>query len=554
MRSLAWSWPRPGYGLTARQAPDGKEPVAFALRPEVKIQGTLLTPAGSPARGVRVVLQSITSGPEEGVGVMPGVTPPSYWPAAAVTDEQGRFTLGSFLEGADAHLTITHPDFAQEEIYVSTRTEVSDSFKAFDIKPLKPEFKHTVATARPVQGVVTAADTGKPMAGVTVEVIPWGPHGGQTFDGKTDAEGRYRISGHAATSEILGYMVTAYPAADSGYIAVSVHHDQGWPAGAKFLEKNLRLPRGQILRGTVTDQDTGKPLAGVSVVYLPKQGNPHYRDGYEMRNRTLTDPEGRFVVTGLAGEGFLVAEGPGSDYRRVTLPRSENGRYMDLFPHGFLKISIPEQGQTSPAALSLRKGVKLEARVVKPDGSPVPQVFASTRQLKAHQVERWQQSERYEQGLFVLPGADPEQTYRVFFVNPELHLGAVADLKFDGKPAEVRLEPTASVRGKLLNEDSSIPKNYQVHALLLLTKEEGKLERFDWFSGDRIVIYANVTQSMVWPKPNADGSFVVDNLIPRTQLYIAGGAGQSVSRTPVVLQPGEVKDLGTLKLAKENNP
>jgi RNA polymerase sigma factor (sigma-70 family) len=544
----------PGYGLAGQQFTEGQGVVAVILRPEIPIRGQLLTPAGAPAKGVRVRMQSITSGRENsiGVGPRPQDKVPSYWPAPVLTDDQGRFTLGGVPEGASAHLTVTHNDFAQEELYVFAKSEASDAQKSFDVRALKPDFKHTLSPARPVQGVVTAADTGKPMPGVVVEVIPWGPHGGMPFEGRTDAQGRYRVSGHAATSNFLGYWIAAYPPADSGYIPVTTQHDQPWPAGAKFLEKNLTLPRGRLLRGSVLDGDTNQPVAGASIVYQPKQGNPHARGNYELRNRVLTDKDGHFTITGLAGEGYLVAEGPSPDFRRVTLSGDATARGMDLFPHGFAKVDVPEKGEPVPATVRLRKGVTLEARVVRPDGSPVPWILAGCRQLNAVQIDRWPNSQRFDKGQFRMTGADPDETYRVFFVQPELHLGAFADLKYDGKPAEVRLEPTASVRGKLVNQDGTPPRNYQAYALLLTTREEGKLGPFDWFGNDRLVIYTNVTHDFGRQQTSPDGSFVVDNLIPGARMYLVGaGGGQLVVRKPVTLKPGEVKDLGTLTLAKE---
>jgi RNA polymerase sigma factor (sigma-70 family) len=547
----------PDFGLAGNHVADLNDPVAITLHPELKIKGQLLTPAGTPAKGVRVQLQSITRGREESVGVSWGQhgTVPPYWPASVLTDDQGRFTFGGFSDGADGHLTATHHDFAQEELYVSSKAEVSDGYKAFDIKPLKPDFKHTLAPARPVQGVVTAEDTGKPMADVIVEVIPWGRHGGMTFDGRTDAQGRYRISGHAATSDFLGYWIAAFPPADSGYVAVSARHDQGWPVGAKSLEQNLTLPRGRLVRGRVRDAGTRQPIAGASIVYQPKPGNPHNRQHYDLRNRVLSDKDGRFTVTALAWEGVLVAEGPNPDYRRVILPGNEINGTSDLFPHGYVRIDIPEKSEPAPATLELRKGVTLEAKVVRPDGSPVPWTYAACRELNAVQIDRWPNSKRFEKGLFRLTGADPGQTYRVFFIQPDMHLGAVADLKYDGKPAEVRLEPAASVRGKLVDKDGAPAKGYQAYALLLLTKEEGKLSRSDWFSSDRLVIYSNITQDFADRTRNADGSFLVDNLIPGAQMYLVGAANnQTVVRTPITLKPGEVKDLGTLVLVKEEQP
>ncbi len=50
------------------------------------------------------------------------------------------------------------------------------------------------------------------------------------------------------------------------------------------------------------------------------------------------------------------------------------------------------------------------------------------------------------------------------------------------------------------------------------------------------------------PKRNDGDSFLVENLIPGAQLYVEAAAGRAIVRQPVILKPGEVKDLGTLKL------
>jgi RNA polymerase sigma factor (sigma-70 family) len=549
----------PGYGVAGKVFNDPKQPVAVTLRPEVQIRGTLLTPAGAAAKGVRVQLTTIQS--EKGEGLNIG-SPDAhftfpYWPAATYTDDQGRFTLGGFSQDTNAQLTITHDDYAQEELYVSTKSEVSPGYKAFDIQPLKPEFTHTLQPARPVQGVVTAADTGKPLAGIVVEVTPMGPHGGQVFTTRTDAQGRYRVSGHAATGRTPNalYITTVSPPADSGYLCVSNWHDQGWPAGAKFLEKNFALPRGRLLHGSVIDADTKKPVAGASIVYQPKPGNPHNRDEYDLRNRVLTDKEGRFTITGLTGEGILVAEGPSADYLRVTLPRAETRSNQDLFPHGYVAVDVVEKEEPAPAEIKLRKGVTLEARVLGPDGKPVPWVYAGCRQLQACQIDRWGNSKRFDKGLFRMPGSDPKEIYRVFFVQPELHLGAVADLKYDGRPAEIRLQPTASVHGELVDPDGSPPRGYQAYALLLVAKDQGKATGRSWFfDQDRFLVYSNLTQRFGQNKQNPDGSFMVDDLIPGTPMYIVGATGRLAVRVPINLKPGENKDIGTLKLTKEEAP
>jgi RNA polymerase sigma factor (sigma-70 family) len=554
----------PGYGLSGKThfdlpgkgADDDKAAVTITLRPEVKIKGQLLTPAGAPAPGVRVRLNSI--GFDGGDGVAVDVTPSfkikdsdlPCWPAA-VTDAQGRFTLDGFSEDADASLTLTHDEFELQDILVSTKAKVSDGAKR-----LKPEFTHTLAPGRTLRGVVTAADTGKPLPGVFLEIQADAPNGLFFGEARTDEQGRYRMPGPAG---LRNYQVGAYPPPDSGYLALRGGHGGVWPAGATFIEVNFVLPRGRLIRGSVLDADTKKPLAGVCILYEPHRDNRRVWDKpYDLVSPILTDKEGRFTVTGLAGEGFVLAEGPSVDYVRTMLPWREGLMRGDRYLHGYAKVNVPEKGEPAAAELTLRQGVTLEARVLRPDGSPVPQVMAYCRGMDPLSMHayRWDYGVPLEKGLFRMPGCDPGRTYRVFFIQSELHLGAAVDLKPGARPAEVRLEPTAGIRGKLAHPDGSPAKDGWAAARLATTKDDGKLdpkapglEGFDW--GDRTMGFDMLIQGFAGPpKPNDGDRFLVENLIPGAQLYIEVGADGQVVRVPVVLKAGEVKDLGTLKLPK----
>jgi hypothetical protein len=162
-----------------------------------------------------------------------------------------------------------------------------------------------------------------------------------------------------------------------------------------------------------------------------------------------------------------------------------------------------------------------------------------------------------EKRPFRTSGCDPDRTYRAFFVQPELHLAAAVDLKPGARPAEVRLEPTASVRGKLTHADGSPAEGGWAVARLATIKDgEGvKLDpnpaafeqQIDW--ADRTMDLNRLMQGTegVGRNPNDGDKFQVENLIPGTPLYIEVGAGEQVVRVPVVLKAGEVKDLGTLK-------
>jgi RNA polymerase sigma factor (sigma-70 family) len=553
----------PGCGLSGKtrfdlpgKVTDDQAPLTITLHPEVKIKGQLVTPGGAPAPGVRVRLNSISFDGGDGVAVdltssfrikdsdLP------YWPVA-VTDAQGRFTLDGLSEDADASLSLIHDEFELQDILVSTKPKASDG-----VKRLKPEFKHTLAPGRTLQGVVTAADTGKPLPGVFLDIQADAPNGLFFGEARTDEQGRYRMPGPAGLSN---YQVGAYPPPDSGYLAIRGGHGGEWPAGAKFIEANFVLPRGGLIRGVVLDAEKKKPLAGVSITYEPHRDNRRFWDKpYDLVSPILTDKEGRFTITGLAGEGFLLAEGPSVDYVRTMLPWREGLMRGDRYLHSYAKVNVPEKGPPVAAELTLRKGVTLEARVLRPDGSPVPRVMAYCRgmdPLSMH-AHRWDYGVPFEKGLFRMPGCDPEQTYRIFFIQSELHLGAVVDLKPGAKATEVRLEPTASVSGKLAQPDGSPAKGGWAAVRLATTKDDGKLdpnspglESFDW--ADRTMGFDMLIQGFAGPpKPNDGDSFLVENLIPGTQLYIEASADKQVVRQPVILKSGEVKDLGTLKLPK----
>ncbi len=125
-------------------------------------------------------------------------------------------------------------------------------------------------------------------------------HGGMPFWTRTDADGRYRVSGHQTDGT---YFTTVYPSASSGYLDAKDIH-QGWPAGAKFLEVNFALEKGRLVSGRVIDRDTKQPIAGAAVVYQPAPENSNNTDRHDFRNTVLTDPEGKFVITALRGEGY----------------------------------------------------------------------------------------------------------------------------------------------------------------------------------------------------------------------------------------------------------
>ena len=416
-----------------------------------------------------------------------------------------------------AHLHFRHPDFADDDLFVSTGLPVSDWLR--EVKPVEPKFTHTLEPARPVAGVVTDKETGKPLPGVHVEMSPMlqNRYGGNVMvPARTDARGRYRAAGAVGDN----YVVTAYPDPGSGFIPIEKRH-QGWPAGAKVLEVNLALSKGRVLRGRVIEAGSGRPVAGASVMYQPGPGNPHNLDGYQFDNPVWTDGDGHFAVTALPGAGLLAVEAPTPDFISVSSTEHGTGGSLGSGPHGFARVDVSAEKDKDPpeTRITLRKGVTLETRVVGPDGAPLDMVTVCCVERSAGPVGSPRPVP--QEGRFRLVGADPERTYRAFFLEAKRRLGAVADLKFDPKgPAVVQLQPTATAKGIMVDPKGRPLEGTQNLLWMVLTTEqrELKVEEFFLQDGTHAIMYDMFNMEPLVQTNRAEFNF--DKLIPGVRYYV----------------------------------
>ena len=247
-------------------------------------------------------------------------------------------------------------------------------------------------------------------------------------------------------------------------------------------------------------------------------------------------------LTALPGAGLLAVEAPTGDFIRVALDASGSGGSAIARPHGFAWVDLPADQDKKPTEvrLTLRKGVRLEARLVGPDGAPVGLVMGWCPELIASQLENWTSPQPFPDGRFRLDGADPERSYRVFFVEPKLRLGAVAELRFDPKgSALVRLQPTATAKGTVVDEKGRPLGGSDVFAYLDSTKGDRELEVQDFLGNTHAVPYIMFTMEPLLQTYPAE--FNYDRLIPGVRYYVV----VNWTLHPIApLKPGEVRDLG----------
>ena len=561
----------PGLGLSSRDVKTNEldTPITLMVPKQEMIHGRLLAPDGTPANGVRATLSGFHSDTTGQEGMTLGDRGDrdelrDLWPPAQTTDADGRFTIEGAPAGMYVNLLFKHPDYAVDDVTVNTTPQrtLSPWIRAFEIKPVEPTFTHTLKPARPVHGRVTDQSTGQPLAGMLVEMIPMRRHGGGRFSTRTDAEGRYRVSGNWTDGT---YFTTVYPDADSGYLAAKDVHN-GWPTG----DVDFALEKGPLIHGRVIDQDAKRPISGASVAYQPTSRTPANENGldkitngdglfmfaskerYDFSNTVITDADGRFTITGLPGLGFIAVETGSDEYMRTPHSPPRNAA---IHPQGFAAVDVPKDGEPKPIEVVLRKGVSLEALVVAPDGRPVDVVTAAYLGIDAALVDVWNQGHEFAEGKFRIPGADPDRTYRVYFVAPDKHLGAVAELKYepDANARVIRLRPTGVIRGRIASPGGESSQKAFVNVNLILNPERREYSRDELMDERNMQYYAAILGQRHFflhqGQPDERGEFQLDAMIPGVGYYVIGGRDGREFLQPVWdLKPGEVRDLGEVKL------
>jgi beta-lactamase regulating signal transducer with metallopeptidase domain len=536
--------------------------VEIRIPESVSIRGRLLTHDGDPAEGVLVSVTEIrdeqtrlgywwrTRFPDDHKF-------PGYWPAAVRTDAVGSFTLAVMPRGFRAGLALTHPDLASE--WLSIDTQLSEPETDEDSRPttLPPTFTHQLEPTRMVEGTVTASDTGKPLAGVFLQIVPMGERGGYRIYGRSDEQGRYRV---AAKAEPRCYY-EVHPAPDSGYLSVRASEDPV-PEEAKSLVKDFSLDRGKIVRGRVLDAETGKPIGGASVIYRPSRANYFAQKEYEFDNPALTDDEGRFAVTGLSGPGYVMVETPDRSYLRspdTRLLRADRSYGGQPLPVGLTPVSVPVIGDLQEdVVVRLERGRRVTLEAVGPTGEPLPWVAAAWEGSTAEFDWGGHDSLCFADGKVVVPGLDPGLTLPVFLFNTERKLGAVFDVTPDvgDGPIEVRLQPTATVTGQAVTPEGEPDEDAHVSLKMsfdlgvsLFTWEDHRKGRYEYYSN----VIRNLDQE---DPPYPDGRFTLEYVLPGVPFGLALGESTGPNRWKTLdiitiepLEPGQRRDLGKLVIA-----
>ncbi len=248
-----------------------------------------------------------------------------------------------------------------------------------------------------VNGTVVDAETGKPVAGVCVEswylAGVFYPARG-LMNSVTDAKGQFRLN----VPKGAGNQLLVRPSADQPFFQRVINVPN--PVGLGQVTLEVKLHRGVVIIGRVTDKMTGEPVQGVRMHYLPLQTNEHtgkLPDEFQARGNAhvvpgdeenyLTGADGSYRVVGLPGPAVIGAHSvlrsfcSGIGYESIDVPRLGDNKSLltfanPMFPSrtwpSSMKFINPEAAAKSASLdLELDPGGSVTMRLMDAGGKPV---------------------------------------------------------------------------------------------------------------------------------------------------------------------------------------
>ncbi len=469
----------------------------------IPITGRIVDLEGRPVAGVTVQVTQITKPKGENLNPWieavkrgeppwtaynhlvyePPIKPEEKRPQAT-TDGQGRFRIDGLEGERVVDVTIQGPTIGYNSLNVVTRRMEPIPAKGFPSnyssegeRVFGADFTYTAAPGRPVEGIIRDAKTAQPLAGVLVRSEHFAGavmHGIRDLKTTTDAQGRFRLAGF---SKGRGNQVLIVPNDDQPYFLKN--YDVPDPPGIAPVAVNIGLDKGIWIEGKVTDQETGKPVSGAWMHYLPflenkfaqatsvfdKNGNTN---GVTYQDRYQTNPDGTYRLVGLPGRAIVgvvshsdkpYLQGAGSESIKGMNQHGDFPTYRNpvdpgkLWPTSMKEINPPEGTKAIHVDLELIPGAKVRVRVVDPQGQPVTGLKLGGRTQRGR--HEWKVKHGAEFDVVTLaPGEDR----MVLVIQEERKLGKI----FHAKPGDdangpvtVTLEPLATIAGRVTDVDGN---------------------------------------------------------------------------------------------------
>ena len=490
-------------------------------------------------------------GPWQGLYQLPGRR------STATSGTDGRFRLAGIGRDRIAELIVSGPTIATARLYALNRD--GEAIGTTNTNAMTPErtiynarrFEYAAAPSKPIEGVIRDKDTGRPVTGVTVHGMVYDEHShvrAQGVETTTDALGHYRLTG---LPKGPAYRLFLEPGSGSPYTKTTFRV----PVVTQALEAVnfvVGLKRGVLVRGSVTDKATGKPVSGYVNAYAFRD-NPHIADfpgfGESYDSYALLNDDGRYEVVALPGRGLIACRSDLGLYRGYVGADAikgydvEAGRF-DTYPgtfnvrdyHVVTEINLDPKAESAICDLRVDPGGSLMVTALDPKGKPVSDTIAAGVTDLFYSIEYWQESPTIE-----IHSLHPSKSRRVTIVQAERKLVGFLYLKgTESGSTTVKLQPSGTITGRIVDDEG------QSRGGLALNNRGGI---YPEPPGDRGILPNSSASPGI--RIGRDGRFRIEGLVPGLK-YGADAVEGFMYRGDVFkdvsVAPGELKSLGDLKV------
>ncbi len=357
--------------------------------------------------------------------------------------------------------------------------------------------------------------------------------------------------------------MSAFPPEDQPYLA---REDRfAWTKGTVKKSLDIQLPRGVLIRGKVTEQGAGRPLAGASVQYLAARKPDGVTDGWQAVVASTDD--GSFQIVVLPGKGHLFVYGPTPDYVLEAIgsrllyngqPGGQRSYAHKIIPYEFKAGERPEA-----IAAALRPGKTVRGRIVGPQGQTVDkaEIVALLHFNYSHLEWRGDITVHARDGRFELHGLDPEKPVHADFLDADHEWGATIELsgKQAGEELTIRLQPCGTAKARFVGPDGKpVARIFPYFEILGSPgRDAGSRDPKEQAMLAADAAYMpNVDRKHYWGGPftGADGRITLPDLIPGATYRISDTSDRPERgvrvRKDFTVKPGETLDLGDILVEK----
>jgi Carboxypeptidase regulatory-like domain len=258
--------------------------------------------------------------------------PDGHLVTSVSTDSSGAYTLGPGLATGSYFARTRNSQGYIDELYddipcsggVCTVTSGTPIYVTAGATTTGVEFG--LATGGRINGAVKDAATGLPLASVELDVFD--AAGALVARTSTDVSGAYTATGLATGSYYVrtwvgGYMNALYRDVPCPYgCAVTKGDPVSVTAGATTSGIDFALTHGGHISGTVTDAETGLPVANIYV-------EAYNSDGLSV-SYTVTDSSGSYTIDRLASETYYARAFPYPLTNLANTPEYVPALYKDV--------------------------------------------------------------------------------------------------------------------------------------------------------------------------------------------------------------------------------